>query len=164
MRNLDEVHELAEIEDGVSAEARRCTKRWNYCNPNGYAAHSDSNRIKNAPFTPSIPWNSPCFLVNGAIRPESVERKGKRDVVRNLGQSALLLLHDNISDIAAAGDGRFIERRCLSSFPLENDIAAFNCAPISQQRQRPGFMITRPGLDRDHALHRLDAVGEGTVV
>ncbi len=85
-----------------------------------------------------IPWNSRCFLVNGAIRPESVERKSKRDVIRNVGQSpVLLLLHNHISDIAAAGDGRFIECRCLSSFPFENDIAAFNRAVVSQQRQRP---------------------------
>src|SRR6266516_3733287 len=92
-----------------------------------------------------IPWNSRCFLVNGAIRPESVERKSKRDVIRNVGQSpVLLLLHNHISDIAAAGDGRFIECRCLSSFPFENDIAAFNRAVVFQQRQRPGFMITRP--------------------
>ena len=102
--------------------------------------------------------------MNGAIRPESVERKGKRDVVRNIGQSpVLLLLHNHISDIAAAGDGRFIERRCLSSFPFENNVAMFNRAPLSQQRQRLGFIVTRLGFDCDHTFHRLDAVGQGPI-
>jgi hypothetical protein len=105
------------------------------------------------------------LLVNRAIRPESVERKGKRDVVRNIRQPSVLLpLYDDVSDIAAASDGRFIEGRCLSSFPFENDIATFNRALVSEQWQRPGFMITRLGLDRDHSFHGLDAVGQGAVV
>src|SRR5438876_10041542 len=128
---------------------------------------ADSHAVRSLASTQAlIPWNSRWFLVNGAVRPESVERKGERDVVSNIGQSPvlLLLLHNHVSDIAAAGDERFIERRCLSSFPFENDIAAFNRAPFPRQRQRPGFMITRSGLNRGHALHRLDAAGQGAVV
>jgi hypothetical protein len=57
MSNLDEIHELTEIEDGVSAEAHRCTKRWIYYNPNGYCGAFGSDSVKNAPFAPLIPWN-----------------------------------------------------------------------------------------------------------
>jgi len=51
-----------------------------------------------------------------------VKCKRKRDVVWNVGLIALPL-DDYVSDIATTCNERLIERRCLSDFPFEDDIA-----------------------------------------
>src|SRR5258708_23433036 len=104
-------------------------------------------------------------LVNRAARPESVKCTCKRDVVGNIRRLSILLsLHDHVSDVAATRDAPLVERRSLPGFPFKNNIAAFDRATLSQQWQRPGFVMTLPGFDCDHPLHRIDAVGHGAVL
>jgi len=109
-------------------------------------------------------WTSRCSPMNWAVRPERMECKRERDVMGNIRHlSVLLALHDDVANVAATCDGPSVKRRGLSGLPLENDIAGFDGAMLPQEPQRPRLVVPRPGFDSDHALHRIDAVGQRAI-
>src|SRR5262249_2765045 len=91
------------------------------------------------------------------------ERKG--DVVGDIDKLvSLSLLYDDVADIAGRGNRCLIESRRLSRMPLNQEICAAYCASAPEQRERPCFVMSGGGLDRDHALHRLHTVRERSII
>ena len=100
-----------------------------------------------------------------AIRPECVEYERKGDVVGDVDKLiSLSLLYDDVADVAARGDRCLIESRRLSWLPLEQEIGALDGAAAPQQSERPRFVASWHDLDGHHALHRLNAVGQRSVI
>src|SRR5262249_15642105 len=61
-------------------------------------------------------------------------------------------------------DRCLIESRRLSWLPLEQEIGALDGASAPQQSERPRFVASRHDLDCYHALHRLHAGGQRSVI
>src|SRR5262249_1639314 len=99
------------------------------------------------------------------IRSERVEHEGKGDVIGDVDKLiSLSLLYDDVADVTARGDQCLIESRRLSWLPLEQEIGALDGASAPQQSEYPRFVASRRGLDCHHALHRLDASGQRSII
>src|SRR5262249_58561245 len=104
-------------------------------------------------------------FVDRAIWSECVEYERKGDVVGDIDKLiSLSLLYDDIADVAARGDRCLIECRRLSWLPLEQEIGALDGASAPQQSERPRFVASRHDLDCYHALHRLHAVRQRSLI
>src|SRR5262249_4424472 len=96
---------------------------------------------------------------------ECVEYERKDDVVGDIDKLiSLSLLYDDIADVAARGDRCLIESRRLSWLPLEQEIGALDSASAPQQTERVRCVASRHDLECYSALHRLDAVGQRSVI
>src|SRR6266567_5499638 len=112
-----------------------------------------------------ITTNLRSMLMNRTAWSEGVKRECERDVVGHIGQIATLLpLHDDVPNIAAAGDGMTVGRRDLPGLPFEDELAALDCALAPQQCERPGLVAPRSCLECHYPLHGLDALRQRLVV
>src|SRR6516162_10802550 len=104
-------------------------------------------------------------FVDRAAGPESVERESKRDIIRDIDKlTSHLPLHDHIADVSTSTNGCIIKRGHLPGLPSDQEIAVVDGAFRSQQSKRPSLMAAGRSLDRHHALHRVDAVGQRSII
>src|SRR6516162_4068952 len=104
-------------------------------------------------------------FVDRAAGPERVERESKRHIIRDIDKlTSHLPLGDHIADVSTSTNGCIIKRGHLPGLPSDQEIAVVDGAFRSQQSKRPSFMAAGHSLDRHHALHRVDAVGQRSII
>ena len=73
--------------------------------------------------------------MNRAFWPEGVKCKSECHIVGNVDETAIHpTLDDDVPDIATCGDRVLVEGRCLSGFPCDNEIAAFDATALPYEQ------------------------------
>jgi hypothetical protein len=104
-------------------------------------------------------------FVDRTAGPERMERESKGHIIRDIDKlTPHLPLDDDITNVATSTNGWIIKCGHLPGLPSDQEIAVVDGAFRSQQSKRPSFMMAGRSLYRHHALHRVDAVGQGSII